>query len=181
MRQNAPHHDHLRRAPYRYSRLQRLRWTRVLNSTRGLLLRLGRFRPIAICTILRSLKPKELWSMHFMGPHLSRYFTLAQRIGCAITHYSFESRNYGPTYHRSVYQSPGGLVLWHRVVDGTRYTIALRATEDKRREGDLSVLCFVNDTRVCRVSFSYVNGRLFGLDARRTMFVTRSQADRNAE
>ena len=106
---------------------------------------------------------------------------MAQRIDCAITHYSFEGRNYGPTYHRSVHQSPHGLVLWHRVVDGTRYAITLRATEDIRREGDLSVLCFVNDTRVCRVSFSYVNGSLFGLRPGRTMFVTRSQTDRNPE
>jgi uncharacterized protein VirK/YbjX len=151
----------------------------VLNSTRGL--RLVRFRPIAICRVLRSLKPKELWSLKFMRPYLSTNFTLAQRIDCAITHYSFEGRNYGPTYHRSVHQSPRGLVLWHRVVDDTRYTITLRATEDKRREGDLSVLCFVNDTRVCRVSFSYVNSSLFGLPPGRTMFVTRSQTDRNTE
>ena len=39
--------------------LQRLRWTRVLNSTRGLRLRLVRFRPIAIFMILRSLKSKR--------------------------------------------------------------------------------------------------------------------------
>jgi uncharacterized protein VirK/YbjX len=158
-----------------------LRWTRVLNSRRGLRLRLARFRPIAIFMILRSLQPKELWSLKFMRPHLSRNLTVAQRIGCAITHYSFEGRNYGPIYHRSVHQSARGLVLWHRVVDGTRYTIALRGTEDTRREGDLSVLCFVNDTRVCRLSFSYVNASLFGLRSARTMFVTRSQTDRNSE
>jgi uncharacterized protein VirK/YbjX len=131
--------------------------------------------------ILRSLKPKELWSLKFMRPYLSRDLTLAQRIGCAITHYTFEGRNYGPTYHRSVHHSPRGLVLWHQVIDGTRYTIALRGTEDKRREGDLSVLCYVNDTHVCRVSFSYVNASLFGLRPGRTMFVTRSQTDRNPE
>jgi uncharacterized protein len=151
----------------------------VLNSTRGLRLRLARFRPITIIMILRSLKPKELLSLKFMRPYLSRHLTVAQRIGCAISHYSFEGRHYGPIYHRSVHQSPRGLVLWHRVVAGTPYTIALRRTEDTRREGDLSVLCFVNDTRVCRVCFSYVNGKLFGLQAGHTMFVTRSQTDRN--
>jgi uncharacterized protein VirK/YbjX len=156
-------------------------WTRVLNSTRGLRLRMVRFRPIAFFVILRSLQPKDLWSLKFMRPYLSRNFNLAQRIGCAITHYSFEGRNYGPIYHRSVYQSPRGLVLWRRVVDATRYTITLHVTEDTRREGDLTVLCFVNDTRVCRVSFSYVNGSLFGLQRERTMFVTRNQTDRSPE
>jgi len=116
-----------------------------------------------------------------MRPYLSRNLTLAQRISSAITHYSFEGRNYGPNYHRSVHQSPGGLVLWHRLVDGTRYTIALRTTEDTRREGDLSVLCLVDDTCVCRLCFSYVNGSLFGVGPGRTMFVTRSQIVRNSE
>ena len=152
----------------------------MLNSTRGFRLRLARFRPIAIFMILRSLKPKDLWSLKFMGPYLSRNLTLVQRIGCAITHYSFEGRNYGPTYLRSVHQSPLGLVLWHRVIDGTRYTIALRATEDTRREGDLSVLCSVNDAHICRVCFSYVNSSLFGVRPGRTMFVTRSQTVRNS-
>jgi uncharacterized protein VirK/YbjX len=153
----------------------------LLNSTRGFRLRLVRFRPITILAILRKLKPKDLWSLEFIGPYLSRNLTLAQRIGCAITHYSFEGRNYGSTYHRSVHQSPRGLVLWQRVIDGTRYTIALRATKDGRREGDLSVLCFVNDTLVYRLCFSYVNASLFGLWPGRTMFVTRSQTDRNPE
>ena len=153
----------------------------MLNSTRGFRLRLVRFRPITILAILRKLKPKDLWSLEFIGPYLSRNLTLAQRIGCAITHYSFEGRNYGSTYHRSVHQSPRGLVLWQRVIDGTRYTIALRATKDGRREGDLSVLCFVNDTLVYRLCFSYVNASLFGWRPGRTMFVTRSQTVRNPE
>jgi uncharacterized protein VirK/YbjX len=153
----------------------------VLNSTRGSRLRLGRFRPIAIITILRSLKPKELLSLNFMSAYLSKYFTLAQRIDCAIAHYSFEGRHYGPTYRHFVHQSPRGLVLWHRVVDGARYEITLRASDDGRREGELSVLCFVNDTRVSCISFSYVNSRLFGLGPGRTMFVSRSQTNRSPE
>jgi len=155
---------------------------------------------MAACRILPfPLKLKQLWSLNFLrryfsdekkrdtffflthNYYLSRDLSLAQRIDCAINHYGFEGQNFGPTYHRSVYQSPRGLTLWHRVVDGTRYSITLRATEDKRHEGDLSVLCFVNDTRVCRVSFSYVDGTLFGLKPGRTMFVTRNQTERNPE
>jgi uncharacterized protein VirK/YbjX len=161
---------------------------------------LAPFRLLAACKILAfPLKLKHLRSLNFMGPYfsnkkkrdtffflthdyyLSRAFTLAQRVDCAINHYSFEGQNYGPNYHRSVYQSPRGLALWHRVVDGASYSIYLCATEDYRYEGDLSVLCFVNDTRVCRVSFSYVDGSLFGLQPGRTMFVTRNQTDRNPE
>jgi uncharacterized protein VirK/YbjX len=157
-------------------------------------------RLIAACRILLfASKLKHLRSLNFMRPYfpaekkrdtffflthdyyLSRHLTLAQRVDCAITHYSFERQNCGPAYHHSVYRSPYGLVLWHRVVEGTRYAITLRATEDLRYEGDLSVLCSVNETRVCRLSFSYVNGSLFGLQPDRTMFVTRNQTDRNPE
>jgi uncharacterized protein VirK/YbjX len=174
--------------------------TRKIETDRATQSLLAPFRLIAALRILRfPLKLKQLWTLKFMrsyfpnnskrdtffflshGHYLSRYFTLAQRVDCAINHYSFEGQNYGSTYHRSVYQSPRGLALWHRIVDGTRYTIALRATEDYRYEGDLSVLCFVNETRVCRVSFSYVDGSLFGLRSERTMFVTRNQTDRNPE
>ena len=66
-------------------------------------------------------------------------------------------------------------------MDGTRYTITLRATEDIRFEGDLSVLCFVNDTLTCRVSFSYVDRSVFGLQPGSAIFVTRSQTYRNPE
>jgi uncharacterized protein VirK/YbjX len=170
----------------------------VLILTRGLWL--VPLRLMAACRILRfPSKLKQLWSLNFMRPYfsnentrdnffflthnsyLSKYFTLAQRIDCAIAHYSFEGQNYGPTYHRSVYQTSLGLTLWHRVVNRTRHTIILRASEDNRHEGDLSVLCFVNDTRVCRVAFSYIDSSLFGLQSERAMFITRSQMDRNPE
>ena len=59
--------------------------------------------------------------------------------------------------------------------------LRLRATDDPRREGGLSVLCFVDDTPVYCMAFSYVNGRLFGLGSGRTMFVTRSQTNRNPQ
>ena len=171
---------------------------RLLAGTRGSWL--APFRVLAACRILRfPSKLAQLWSLNFLRPYfsvedkraaffflthnhyLSKYFTVAQRIDCAIAHYGFERQNYGPAYHRSVYQSLLGLTLWHRVVDRARYTIILRATEDNRHEGDLSVLCFVNDTRVCRMAFSYVNSSLFGLQSEPAMFVTRSQMDRNPE
>jgi uncharacterized protein VirK/YbjX len=161
---------------------------------------LAPLRLMAACRILWfPLRLKRLWSLNFMRPYfsdqnerdtffflahdyyLSKAFTLAQRVDCAIAHYSFEGQNYGPVYHGSVYHSARGLELWHRVIDGTRFTITLRGTEDNRYEGDLSVLCFVSETCVSRISFSYVRGSLFGLQPEPTMFVTRSQTHRNPE
>jgi uncharacterized protein VirK/YbjX len=157
-------------------------------------------RLLAACRILYyPSKLKRLWSLNFMSAYfagqpkrdsffflthnhyLSRYFTLAQRVDCAISHSSFESRNYGSAYHRCVHHSQHGLELWRRVIGDTLYTVKLRATEDYRYEGDLSVLCFVNDTRVCRVSFSYVDCAVFRQQPESTIFVTRNQTDRGPE
>jgi len=157
-------------------------------------------RLMAACRILAfPLKLGQLWSLEFMGQYflgqdrrdtfffltheyyLSRYLTLAQRIDCAIDHYRFEGQNRTPAYLGSVYQSRCGLTLWHQVVDGVRYTITLRATEDTRHEGDLSVCCFVNDVRVCRVAFSYVDRSIFGQPSERTIFVTRNQTEQIQE
>jgi hypothetical protein len=122
----------------------------------------------------------QLWRLSFLRPYtgnrehpdrffyfvhkhyLSKRFSLRQRITCAV------------------YHSPEGLTLWRRDIDGTRYTICLRASESFRHEGDLSVICLVDDVRVCRICFSYVRGALFGVDAPATVFVTRNQSDRNA-
>jgi uncharacterized protein VirK/YbjX len=157
-------------------------------------------RLLAACRILAfPSKLRQLWSMKFMGQYfraqikrdtffflthkyyLSKYFTLAQRIDCAIAHYRFEGQNCTPAYRRSVYQSPRGLTLWNQVVDGVRYSITLRATEDTRYEGDLSVCCFVDEARICRVSFSYVDRCIFGLPPQCAIFVTRNQTDQIRE
>jgi uncharacterized protein VirK/YbjX len=113
--------------------------------------------------------------------YLSRHFTLAQRVDSAVGHYSQEAKNCGSAYHDAVYRSPEGLILWSRVVHGKKYTLILRATEDHRKEGDLSILCLVNDIRVCRLSFAFVPGSLFDLDEKATMFITRNQTDRGSE
>jgi uncharacterized protein VirK/YbjX len=157
-------------------------------------------RLTAACRILcYPSKLKRLWSLNFMNRYfagqpkrdrffflthdyyLSRCFTVAQRVDCAISHYSFESLHYGSAYHHSVYHSPRGLELWRRVIGDTVFTVRLCATEDNRHEGDLSVLCLVNDARVCRLSFTYVNGAEFRLRPGSTMFVTRNQTDRGPD
>ncbi len=140
----------------------------------------------------------QLWRLHFLDsyfghlPHpdkffflthnfyLSKGFTLRQRAASAISHYAHEKRSCGPAYHRAVYRSAEGLMLWHRHINGSRYALCLRATDDWRTEGDLSILCLVDDVTVCRLSFSYVHGALFGIDAPMTLLVTRNQTNRNA-
>ncbi len=155
-------------------------------------------RLLRACKLM--LFPKKLyrlWRLHFLRPYighrehpdrffyfshdsyLSREFSLRQRLTCALSHYEHESCSCGPAYHEAVYRTSQGLTLWQRMVNGTRYTLSLRATEEYRHEGDLSILCLVDDVTVCRLSFSYVRGALFGIDAPMTLLVTRNQTNRN--
>src|SRR6185369_13476315 len=130
------------------------------------------------CSYATTADPFFFLTHHY---YLSRYLTLAQRIDCAITHYTHESRIYGPEYHRAVYESPDGLTLWHCTVDGTRYTLTLRVTEDNRYEGDLRVLLQVDGARIGRISFPYVSAEVLGLAPAPVMFITRNQTDRKPE
>ena len=109
--------------------------------------------------------------------YLSKKFTWRQRVRAAMDHQEYEIQNYDFEYARCVYRS-GGLLLWQWSVDGLRFTIVLVATEDNRHEGDLSVILYVNNTRLCRMSFCYINPDIFGLSSDMTMLISRNQTDR---
>ena len=110
--------------------------------------------------------------------YISKYFSLLQRVQSAINHHQFELKNYSCEYARQVYRS-SGVVLWERSVDNLHFTIVLVATEDNRHEGDLSVILSVDNIRLCRMSFCYLNAHIFGLTSHKTMLVSRNQTDRN--
>ena len=109
--------------------------------------------------------------------HISKHFSLRQRVQAAMDHHKYEIQNYNSEYARQVYHSDG-ILLWERVVDNLKCTIVLIATDDNRHEGDLSVILSVNNTRLSRMSFSYLNGNIFGLPSQMTLLISRNQSDR---
>jgi uncharacterized protein VirK/YbjX len=109
--------------------------------------------------------------------YLSKRITLRQRVRAAMDHHKYENQNYDHEYVGRVYHSDG-LLLWQRSVDNFRFTIVLVATEDNRHEGDLSVILYVNNTRLCRMSFCYLNSDIFGLSSGMMMLISRNQTDR---
>jgi uncharacterized protein VirK/YbjX len=109
--------------------------------------------------------------------YISKYFSLLQRVQSAMTHHKFELDHYSCEYARQVYRS-SGVVLWERSVDNLHFTIVLVATEDNRHEGDLSVILSVDNIRLCRMSFCYLNAHIFGLTSHVTMMISRNQTDR---
>ncbi len=109
--------------------------------------------------------------------HISKQFTLRQRVQAAMDHHKYEFQNFDCEYARQIYRSDG-VLLWEQIVDGIKSTIILIATDDNRHEGELSVILSVNDNRLCRMSFCYLNANIFGLPSRMTMLISRNQTDR---
>jgi uncharacterized protein VirK/YbjX len=109
--------------------------------------------------------------------YISKHFSLRQRVQAATDHHRYELLNFDSEYARQVYRSDG-LLLWQRAVDNIKFTIVLIATDDNRHEGDLSVILSVNDTRLCRMSFCYLNANIFGLRSQMTILISRNQTDR---
>ena len=109
--------------------------------------------------------------------YISRRFTLGQRVRSAMTHHKFELEHYKTEYMRLVYRA-SGVVLWERNVDNFHFTIVLVASEDNRHEGDLSVILSVDNVRLCRMAFSYLDASIFGLASNITLLISRNQTDR---
>ena len=109
--------------------------------------------------------------------YLSKRFTLRQRLQCAMDHHEYERMSYSYEYARRVYRTDG-IMLWNRSVDNRNFTMVLIATDDNRYEGDLSVILSVDNIRLCRMSFCYLNANVFGLTSYMTMLISRNQTDR---
>ncbi len=111
--------------------------------------------------------------------HVSRRFTVSQRVQVAMDHHQYESRFYNYEYMRQVYHSDGTL-LWEQSFSDLHFTIVLIATPDNRNEGELSVILSVNGNVLCIMSFCYVKADVFGLPPYMTMLIARNQAHRTS-
>lgn len=106
--------------------------------------------------------------------YLSRHLTPRQRVACVLSHYRFENDNFDDDYHRAIYGGPG-LALWEHRQGGQLYSIILRSRQRHLGEGDLQVALYVGDELLHRIGFSWVNGKIAGLDCPVLPFIARNQ------
>ena len=107
--------------------------------------------------------------------YLSRKFSYAQRVGCALSHYRFEDETYNDCYKRAVYRD-GGLTLWSAPGDGVRFSLVLVAGTELRHEGPISIVLLAGEVRLCEMSFAWVDAANFGAGTGILPFVTRNQS-----
>jgi uncharacterized protein VirK/YbjX len=108
--------------------------------------------------------------------YIAKHFTLRQRVQIAMNHHKYELEAFSAEYTRQIYRSDG-VLLWYRSIDNLHFTIVLIATPDNRHEGDLTVILSVNNVRLCRMSFCYLDADLFGRSPAMTMLIARNQTD----
>lgn len=108
---------------------------------------------------------------HFLCLELSA----KQRVEAALTHFRHEQACFRRAYLRAVYGQQG-LALWEETIAHTRYRLILRSNPKLRHEGPVAIGLWVNDVKLCEMSFAWVDAELFGATGHsRVPFITRNQ------
>jgi uncharacterized protein VirK/YbjX len=123
--------------------------------------------------------PKRSWEPLYFAIHkfyVCRSFSFRERFKCAMIHHEHEANNYDRRYFEQVY--PGnGIILWEKTINAIRFKIVLTAVDDNRHEGELCVILYVDNSRLCRMSLCYIDASIFGLPSYHTMLISRNQTD----
>jgi uncharacterized protein VirK/YbjX len=106
--------------------------------------------------------------------YLVRNLGTRRRIRCALHHYQFEDETFNTAYKFAVYRS-GGLPLWQRAANGSRFAITLAMASRMNAEGDLTIAFEADGKCLHRLSFSWIEGDMLGVAVPVLPFVTRNQ------
>jgi uncharacterized protein VirK/YbjX len=111
--------------------------------------------------------------------YLAKGMPLRDRVRCVLAHYSFEEKTFDTAYKQAVYRD-GGLALWrHREENGGwRFEIRLEMASRLCAEGDLTIVMSANGACLHRLSFSWVEGVVAGIEAPIVPFIARNQGHR---
>jgi uncharacterized protein VirK/YbjX len=108
--------------------------------------------------------------------HVCRNFTFRQRFKCAIIHHEYEAKNYNLQYLQQLYLG-NGILLWEKSVDSVHFKLVLTAIDNNRHEGELCVILYADNSRLCKMSFCYLDANIFGMLSYPTMLISRNQTD----
>ncbi|GAB3418556.1 VirK/YbjX family protein [Massilia agilis] len=97
-----------------------------------------------------------------------------QRVQCALAHYNFEETTFNAAYKQAVYRD-GGLVLWEHQHEEHRFLIRLDMASRANAEGDLTLSLVADGKCLHRLSFSWMDGAMAGVQAPLVPFIARNQ------
>jgi uncharacterized protein VirK/YbjX len=106
--------------------------------------------------------------------YLMKGLSARRRVQAVLSHYRFEETTFNDAYKAAVY-GQRYLPLWQHEAEGSRFTIQLEMASRSNAEGDLTVALTADGKCLHRLSFSWLEGRMVGVDAPVVPFIARNQ------
>ena len=117
-------------------------------------------------TALRQLSQRE---------YLVRGLDPRERLRCVLAHYRFEDASFDSGYLQAIYGAGSGIDLWRHDSSDGAFALTLSTGPQIGAEGDLTISLNVDGVVLHRLSFSWVEGALFGIDLPSAPLVTRNE------
>lgn len=106
--------------------------------------------------------------------YLVKDWPARRRVQAVLSHYRFEDATFNAAYLQGVY-GERRLPLWQHEADSSRFTIQLEMASRGDAEGDLTLALTADGKCLHRLSFSWLEGRMAGVDAPVVPFIARNQ------
>jgi len=104
--------------------------------------------------------------------YLARGLGVRERMRCVLAHYRFEDATFGDAYRQAVHGD--GLVLWQHQDDGGSFILRLEQAPRTDPEGELTLSLLADGKVLHRLSWTWVEGAVVGVDLPLVPFVTRN-------
>ncbi len=104
--------------------------------------------------------------------YLARGMKVRERMRCVLAHYRFEEATFNAAYRHAAHH--GGLVLWQHKGEGGDFIMRLEHAPRIDPEGELTLSLVIDGTVLHRLSWTWVEGAVVGVDLPIVPFVTRN-------
>ena len=106
--------------------------------------------------------------------YLIRDLSPRERVRAVLSHYRFEDATFDAGYLDAVYVRRS-LPLWQYEADGSSFLLQLEMASRSNAEGDLTIALVADGKCLHRLSFSWLDGDMAGVDRPVVPFVARNQ------
>ncbi|OON62195.1 hypothetical protein B0920_01525 [Massilia sp. KIM] len=106
--------------------------------------------------------------------YLVRGLSTRERVQFVLSHYRFEDARFNAAYKEAVYGG-AGLALWQHDTEEHSFVLRLEMAPRHDAEGDLTISLLADGHYLHRLSYTWVDGELAGVELPTVPFITRNQ------
>lgn len=119
--------------------------------------------------------------LHFkyLSNYLASGFSVRQRITCLDFHYRFIKEIRDIPFRKIM--SGERKEIWARTYENKRYAVSFSSPAEAFREGDLALIFTSQGEHLYRLCFSFIPGRIVGIDEDAVILIGGSQGKRNTQ